>query len=428
MAVQYRISGDTATAISASIETGIREGVLKPGEPLPSVRALAERLDKSPATVAAAYAELRRRGIVVTNGRNGTRVREATPIAAAMRSTRVVPIREGMRDLASGGPDRTLLPPLSRVSYPDGGPLPELIAAAKRRLRALPDASGYTMLNGALDGLDRVLMAHLRPGDKVGVEDPGWAACLDLLAAQGLIAVPMPVDADGPAVDGVKSALAQGVRAVIVTSRAQNPTGAAISAPRAAALRKILKGVLVIEDDHAAELAGVPWHPVVGETAHWAFIRSASKPYGPDLRCAVLAGDQETVSRVEGRMRLTAGWVSTILQRTLLDLWENFDVGPARSAYDSRRGALIAALAARGVAASGRTGINVWVPVPDETAAVASLRDLGYAVAPGHTFRIASPPAIRVTAATLDLSEVDALADAITAAAGQNRLRAMVGR
>ncbi len=405
----------------------MREGVLIPGSALPPVRALAEQLDKSPATVSAAYAELKRRGIVVTSGRNGTRVRERPPIAQTTRMARGTPIRPGLRDLATGQPDASLLPEVSKVRYADGGPQPELIAAAKRRLRALPDETGYTIVNGALDGLDRVLMAHLRPGDKVGVEDPGWSVCMDLLAAQGLSVVPMPVDDEGPAVEGVKSALAQGIRAVIVTARAQNPTGAAVSVARAAALRTILKDVLVIEDDHAAELAGVPWHPIVGDTPHWAFVRSASKPYGPDLRCAVLAGDQETVSRVEGRMRLTSGWVSTLLQRALLDLWENFDVVPARRAYDTRRQALIAALRERGVDAHGKTGINVWVPVPDETATVTALRDQGYAVAPGHIFRIASPPAIRITTADLQPSEVDALADAV-AAACQNRLRTMVSR
>jgi DNA-binding transcriptional MocR family regulator len=141
----------------------------------------------------------------------------------------------------------------------------------------------------------------------------------------------------------------------------------------------------------------------------------------------VLAGDPETVSRVEGRMRLTSGWVSTLLQRTLLHLWETFD--PARSGrvYDSRREAMLAAFRERGVEAFGSTGINVWIPVPDETQVIASLRDAGYAVAPGSLYRIASPPAIRVTIAALKESEVDDLADAIVRAM-RNDLRPMVGR
>jgi DNA-binding transcriptional MocR family regulator len=105
--------------------------------------------------------------------------------------------------------------------------------------------------------------------------------------------------------------------------------------------------------------------------------------------------------------------VSTILQRTLLDILKTFDVVPAGRAYDERRTALLEALAERGVVAHGRTGLNVWVPVPDEIRAVTHLRDRGFAVAPGHMFRQASPPGVRITTATLRPSEVDELADAI---------------
>jgi DNA-binding transcriptional MocR family regulator len=422
VAAQYRIEGGTATAIAGSVEKGVRGGELAPGAALPPVRALAERLGVAPATVAAAYSQLRRRGIIATAGRNGTRVRSTTPIAA-LRSVRNLKVPENLRNLASGEPDPALLPQQSKVIYSRAGALPELLDHVRAELSILPTTS-FTVVNGALDAMDRVLQAHLRPGDRVAVEDPGWAACLDLLAMQGLVPVPMPVDDFGPTVEGVKAALARGVRAVIVTTRAQNPTGASVDAKRAKALRPLLREVLVIEDDHAAELSGVGLHPVAGVSPHWAFIRSASKPYGPDLRCAVLAGDPETVSRVEGRMRLTSGWVSTILQRTLLDIFKNFDVVPAGQAYDERRTALVQALAERGVVAHGRTGINVWVPVPDETRAVTHLRDSGYAVAPGHMFRQASPPGIRITTATLSPSEVDGLADAIAEVAGEG-LRAV---
>ncbi len=254
----------------------------------------------------------------------------------------------------------------------------------------------------------------------MAVEDPGWANLLDLVAALGLRPVAVPVDDDGPTEAGVRDALALGARALIVTSRAQNPTGAAVSADRAAALRALLAGrpdVLLVEDDHAAELARLPLHPLAGATPSWAFVRSVSKPYGPDLRLALLAGDETTVARVAGRMSVGPGWVSTLLQRLVLALWTDPAttelVIRAEESYQRRRDALIAALAGHGLTAHGRSGINVWLPVPDETSAVTALRDAGWAVAPGGLFRIGAPPAVRLTVSPLDDTEIPALADAV---------------
>jgi DNA-binding transcriptional MocR family regulator len=175
--------------------------------------------------------------------------------------------------------------------------------------------------------------------------------------------------------------------------------------------------VLLVEDDHAAELAEVPLHCLGPVTDSWAFVRSASKPFGPDLRIAVVAGDETTIARVVGRMRIGTGWVSTVLQRTLLHLWRDEQVtahvAEASRTYAQRRRALCEALAARGLTATGKTGINVWVQVPDETRAVGLLRDQGYAVAPGSLFRVAAPPGIRVTISALDESEIPAVADAV---------------
>ncbi|WP_155387422.1 aminotransferase class I/II-fold pyridoxal phosphate-dependent enzyme [Catellatospora paridis] len=433
MTVRYPITGGTATAIASCVEEGVRRGALAPGDALPSVRALAEELSVSPATVAAAYQRLRDRGIVVTAGRHGTRVRPVTPIATA-GTARAVPLPAGVRDLTDGEPAPALLPDLAPVlrrvadsiaggaaplRYADAGPLPELLDRARTRLPVLPEGAAYTVVGGALDGIDRLLGARLRAGDRVAVEDPGWGALLNLIAALGLVPVSMPVDDQGPVPDGVRAAVAAGARAAVITTRAQNPTGAAVSAARARELRPLLRDVFVIEDDHAGELAAVPSYPVAGG-AHWAFVRSASKPYGPDLRCAVIAGDPETVSRVAGRLRLGPGWVSGLLQRTLLGLWQDpaaeRAVAQAGRVYDERRDGLVDALRRRGVAASGRTGINVWVPVADETGAVTSLRDAGYAVVPGHVYRTATGPGIRITIASLRAEEIEPLAAAVAAA------------
>jgi DNA-binding transcriptional MocR family regulator len=432
VAAQYRIEGRTAAGISASIESGVRRGALTAGQPLPPVRELALTLGTSPGTVAAAYQSLRQRGIVETAGRNGTRIRQRPALANARRARRP-PVPPDVLDLSAGDPDPRLLPDprphLRRLAaaepgplaYRDVGLLPGFAAAARDRLqRDGIAAPALAVTSGALDGMDRLLAAHLRPGDRVGIEDPGWANLLDLVAAQGLRPVPVPVDDEGPTPAGLTAALRAGIGAVVVTTRAQNPTGASLSRARAAALRKEIRGypnLLVIEDDHAAELSTEPPHPLAGATPHWAFLRSVSKPYGPDLRLAALAGDEATVARVQGRMQVGAGWVSVLLQRLVLEMWRDAKVAStvehARDSYEQRRHALLDALARHGLAAHGRTGINVWVPVPDETAAVTRLRVAGYAVAPGSLYRQATSPGVRVTVAPLAPRDIEPLAEAL---------------
>jgi len=427
-------TGRTAADIAASVERDLHAREIAPGDTLPPVRALAAELGVNPNTVAAAYRTLRERGVVETHGRAGTRVR-ARP--ATTQRNHLGPVAPpGTRDLSAGEPDPALLPD---PSFPDAdhwrrlykndalhGPFAEA-AGAVLTAEGIP-ATHLAATSGALDGIERTLAAHLRPGDTVAVEDPGWANLLDLLAALNLTPRPIPVDDEGPDPEATEAALRAGARAIIVTARAQNPTGAAVSAERAAALRPIIAAhphVLLVEDDHGNDISGVDLHTLTGQTTHWAHIRSAAKAYGPDLRCAAVAGDAVTVERIAGRQRLGPGWVSHVLQHAVAHAWSTPAVRRAAHAagekYHVRRGGLIDALRERGVHAHGRTGFNVWVRVHDETATVATLLARGWAVAPGARFRITSPPGIRISTATLTGPETGRLADAIAAAVGDTR-------
>ncbi|MFC7216827.1 aminotransferase class I/II-fold pyridoxal phosphate-dependent enzyme [Streptomyces polyrhachis] len=433
---EYRIAGRRAADISADIETAVGDGRLTPGQPLPPMRQLAQELGVNPNTVAAAYRALRERGVIETDGRRGSRVRERPP-TTDRESLGVLgaDIPEGVRDLADGNPDPALLPPLDEALaqaaararrepalYGADPVRPELRALARAAFTAdgVPDGPiGVT--SGTLDAVERLLAAHLRAGDTVAVEDPGWGAVLDLVPALGLRTAGVGLDDEGPLPDDLARALDAGARAFVVTSRAQNPTGAAISRPRARALRAVLArhpATLLIEDDHGHHLVDRPPHPLAGSTRHWAFVRSAAKAYGPDLRVGVFTGDALSVDRVRGRQRLGAGWVSHLLQDAVVELWRTGAVDPRRVAasYAARREGLIGALAARGVAAHGDSGMNVWIPVPDETGAVARLLRAGWAVAPGARFRLASPPGIRVTVSSLTGADLAPLAADLAAA------------
>ena len=429
---QYRIGGQSAAEIAASVERGIEQGALSPGDALPAVRPLAAELGVSPATVAAAFSELRSRGLVVTRPRSGAYVSWRPPVAGPWFGPSVPP---GARDLASGNPDPELLPrwtltgqergqTTQRQLYGGEPVLPELGELARAEFAEDGIAADEIVVtSGALDGIERAVQAQLRPGDVVAVEDPGYAGLFDLLRALGLALRPVPVDRRGMIPAALGEALGEGVAAVVVNPRGQNPTGASLDQERAAELRRALDrepDAMVLEDDHLGPIAGAPRLTLTAGRRSWAAARSVAKSLGPDLRLAVLAGDAQTISRVRGRQAVGPQWVSHLLQRLVADLWS--DSGVARTlrraadAYGERREGLLAALAKRGIEVQAPAGITVWIPVPEETAIVQALLEAGWAVSPGAPYRLQSGRAIRVTTSSLREGEAERLAADVEAA------------
>jgi len=430
---QYQIAGTTAGDIAASTEAAIRSGHLDSGSLLPTVRGLSGALGNSPATVSSAYRILRERGLIVTDGRRGTRVAPRPPVRTPEPGPSVLAATAGRRDLALGMPDPELLPSLadaiaridlsgrlemSELEHAD----PELLELARSAFAAsgVP-AEHLAVTSGAFDGIERVLRAHLRPGDRVLVEDPVYTSVRDLLLGLGLIPVAVGIDDSGPLPEPFAAALRRGVQGIVLIPRSQNPFGAALDEQRAAELRDLLAAhpeVLLVEDDHTGPISGVPALTLVGAGCrHWAVVRTASKALHPDLRVAVAAGDETTIARVEGLQALGPGWVSHVLQAAVVAIARDPGFEPiiarASQTYASRRRALLDALAERGIAAHGRSGLNVWVPVREETPVIRALADAGWIAQAGERFRIEAPPGVRVTIATLPESEAAEVAEVV---------------
>lgn len=427
---QYRISGKSAGEIAAGIEHAIDHGALAPGEALPAVRTLASELGVSPTTVSAALADLRSRGLVVGRERSRSRVSWRPPVGGALQRPT---IPSGARDLASGNPDPALLPDptpfvrrLNRPTQLYGGEpvVPELLELAAAEFSATgigTDAIAVT--SGALDGIERALQARLKPGDLVAVEDPGFAGLFDLLRALGLALRPVPIDGKGMLPGELAAALEEGAAAVVLNPRGQNPTGASLEEQRAGELRTVLDrfpAAMVVEDDHLGPMAGVPRVTLTAGRERWASALSLAKSLGPDLRLALLAGDEQTISRVRGRQGVGPQWVSHLLQHLVAAMWGDSGVGMAleraTSTYRQRREHFLAALEQQGIEISSTAGIAVWIPVPEEAPVVGSLLAQGWAAMPGASFRLQSARAIRITTSALTEDEADELAEAVRVA------------
>src|SRR5271168_2554828 len=110
--IQYPMKAGSAAELVRSIEAAVGSGELAPGQRLPSVRRMAVEVGLSPVTVAAGLSELRRRGVVVTEQRRGTRIGEAPPVGSWRTA---LPVPAGARDLSRGNPDSALLPDLEQA-------------------------------------------------------------------------------------------------------------------------------------------------------------------------------------------------------------------------------------------------------------------------------------------------------------------------
>ncbi|HEU5007461.1 MAG TPA: aminotransferase class I/II-fold pyridoxal phosphate-dependent enzyme [Jatrophihabitantaceae bacterium] len=413
-AVEERMAEPTARGLADAVARAVGEGVLAAGEKLPPIRLVAIELGLSPTTVSAAWNLLSRAGTVHADGRRGTVItaRQAGPsrYRSALRGS-------GGRyalDLSTGTPDPALLPdvtaalrrlrpPAEPATYLDDPVLPEL---AELLHADWPFAAErITVVDGAMDALQQIAATHLRFGDRVAVEQPCFPPLLDLLDSVGAVPVPVDVDDDGPLPDQL-AAVAGSARAVVLQPRAQNPSGAALTRRRVGELARALRGsdALVIEDDSAGAIASTAALSLGSElpdgTLH---VRSYSKSHGPDLRLAAIGGAARLVDPVVDRRFLGQGWTSRLLQSLLVDLLTHAPslraVERARSAYALRRARIVAALAASGIEVPGRDGLNIWLPVQDEAAALLLLASRGIGAAGGGPFAVrpGSAPHLRVT-------------------------------
>jgi len=439
------IHGRSATEIADSVRDLIERARLRPGDPLPPVRSLADELGVNRNTVVAAYRQLTQAGVVVTRGRGGTLVADLSPVAQEGFASGSV-----LRDVGTGNPDPDLIPDIGpALASIAGRPVlygePVIDPGLERwALSWMTDGLAardvrLTITSGAADAVERLLAQALTRDDAVALEDPCFLTSIHTVRIGGYRPVPVPVDDEGMTVAGLRAALEQGVRAVVHTPRAQNPTGASLSAARAEQLRAVLRDhpyVLVIEDDHFSMLSQQPFHSLISpDHRRWALVRSVSKFLGPDMCLAVTASDPETAERLA--MRLTPGttWVSHLLQRLthalVTDAATAASIERAGAHYAARNASFVALLRENGLDAEAGDGLNLWLRLPVPARAVSEqLMRRGWLARPGDEFVLAGDESsyrLRLTVHDLDdpaAAQLAAdLAAAVTAAGGRARLR-----
>jgi DNA-binding transcriptional MocR family regulator len=431
----------SARGIAAAVGRMITDGTLPVGERLPTVRELASELGVSPTTVSEAWKSLAAVGAIDARGRQGTFVRRPTGPSTPRRYRRIT---EGpghfALDLSTGTPDPALLPDLGPIlgrvsrqaftsSYLDDPVLPQLDERLRSDWPFAPEA--LTVVDGAMDALDRIAGVVVRLGDRVVVEHPAFPPLLDLLDLLGAEVIGVSLDQHGMRADALADAVAQGISAVFLQPRAHNPTGITLTQSRGKQLAAVLalSDAVVVEDDHSGDIASGNLVSMGRFLPHrTVHIRSYSKSHGPDLRLAAVGGAGDVVSAVANRRLLGPGWSSRILQAVLLELLDHAPtidtVRHAREQYAARRRSVTEVLEEADVPFTGIDGINLWMQVADERSALITLAAQGVGAAPGEPFMVPpDTPSLRVTVGLID-RDLDAVAHRLADAAGSRPARA----
>ena len=380
--------------LASAIADDIRTGRLKPGEPLPGTRELADSLDLNRNTIVAGYGELAAEGLVRTRVGGGTFVADRAPTPphapyavsdeptyalAPPIHTRVIPaaLPPGMLLLANGAPDVRLFParPLARafrraiehrgralLTTSDACGHVRLrveLASMLARTRGLVVTPGNLMVTRSIEqGIDLVARTLIRPGDIVAVEAFGYPPAWSVLRLAGAKLVPIPLDREGLDVDALETLLArERIRAVFTTPHHQFPTTSVMSSRRRERLASLAlaHGFAIIEDDydHEFHYAGKPVLPIAAGAgrANVVYIGSLSNLLAPGVSSGFVVAPPSVFERLAALRAASGARGDAAVECAVAELFEDGEllrhVRRMRRIYEMRRDALAESLKRR---------------------------------------------------------------------------------
>ncbi|WP_020206931.1 PLP-dependent aminotransferase family protein [Cupriavidus sp. WS] len=317
----------------------ITSGLLKPGDRIPSVRALTQELGLARGTIETAYSLLAAEGYIQARGQAGTIVTpglKLPPAGGAMpppgtdapetsfRPDSVLPFQMGLPALdmfprkiwARLGAQCVRAMQPSDMAHPSVYGLPGLraeIAAYLQVSRGIHCAASQVFVtSGYRHTMQLICQALWKAGDRVWLEDPGYPPTRELLEHMHIATVPVPVDRDGLVVAaGIEAA--PRARAAVVTPGHQSPLGVSLSLPRRLALLDwaTRNRAWIVEDDYDSEYRYVsrplPALKSLDRDERVLYAGTFSKVLFPGIRLAYLVVPPTQVERFERISQVFAG-------------------------------------------------------------------------------------------------------------------------
>lgn len=310
--------------LAEKIAGAIRTGELKPGEQLPTQRAMAEKLGITVGTVGRAYMLVEQQGLISGEVGRGSYVRGP---AAAVRTPKLDAL-ENVIDLSinaslSAYHGEALSKTLAELARADG--LEQLLrymtppwqvayrAAAAEWLAQLGlpiDPERIVLTNGAQHGIAAAFAALLEPGEQALSEPLTYTGIIDDANRSGHPLKGVAIDREGMRPDALdRAAVETGARVVFVQPTIHNPTCTTMSEARRRDIVAVARrrNLLIVEDDVYGLLPERRPPPIAAlAPERTVYITSASKSMAPGLRVGWTLAPENLVRRLdEARYSMT---------------------------------------------------------------------------------------------------------------------------
>jgi DNA-binding transcriptional MocR family regulator len=424
----------------------VAQGVLRPGDRIPSVRQLSRERGVSVTTVLEAYRLLEDRGMIQARPQSGYFVawqpKGSSRPQPTMSSASAFPARvtisdldanillesvsQGMVRFGAALPAHELLPTdrlnrilatlartgqVSRGYYAsvDGWEELRRQIAQRRSLQGCAlDAGELIITSGCTESLSLALRVTTNPGDLVAVESPTYFGILHILEALGLHALEIPTHPEtGISLDALEFALRHDpVSAVVVMTNFSNPVGSSLTDAAKRRLVAMLaeREIPLIEDDVDGELYFEGSRPTVckcyDEQGLVLLCSSFSKDIAPTYRVGWIAPGRYLKHAKHLRGALT-GHAPLMSQMVIAEYLQHggyeHHLRRLRRAYAERVNQMAQAVVDQfpaGTRVSAPAGGYVlWVEMPDSVDASTLFRmalEAGISVVPGHLFSVGS--------------------------------------
>ena len=354
-------------ALYRCIREDILSGVLKPGEKLPSKRALAQNLEVSKITVETAYAQLLSEGYIRSEEKRGyfveaveRRVRPQS-VAPAVREDRP---REMLLDLTANGTEHfpfsvwsklqrevmldygeKLLAPLPNQGIPE---LRQAIAAHLAAFRGMHVDPENILIGAGTDFLYNLLIQLLGREKTYAVEEPGYGKIRKVYAAAGVSCVSAAMDEKGVRPDSLAAA------DVLHCSPSHHfPSGLVTPVSRRMELLDWARaGKWIIEDDYDSEFR-FDAHPKpamqsLDFSGRVIYMNTFSKSLAPSIRISYMVLPTDLMAEFRRRLGFYSCTVPSFEQYTLARFLSrgHFEkhINRMRKFYKARRNVVVSLL------------------------------------------------------------------------------------